>query len=251
MNLREDRDERTLESWKEIGAYLQRDARTARNWEKEEGLPIHRHNHNRRRSVYAYPGEIDAWRASRKIAPMETPPARSLWRLPAFALTGLLCLIMVGNGIRPQVASAHQKHTLAKRLLCADCGDWERGLQPGWTLDGVSGLTDAEDLAIRDMSSGKIKRLMANPLPTGTRCALVFPRPELHIFYSTGVKQYTSSAGYAQSAGSRVAGPDRRTGRPATLPTAWAPDGKSVLVILEDPDPVFLRSYACRCPMAR
>lgn len=29
-----------LESWKEIGEYLQRDVRTLGRWEKEEGLPI-------------------------------------------------------------------------------------------------------------------------------------------------------------------------------------------------------------------
>ena len=39
--------QQTLESWKEIAAYLQRDAKTARNWEKTEGLPVHRHTHKR------------------------------------------------------------------------------------------------------------------------------------------------------------------------------------------------------------
>src|SRR5512136_417016 len=29
-----------LESWKEISAYLQRDVRTAKRWEKTEGLPV-------------------------------------------------------------------------------------------------------------------------------------------------------------------------------------------------------------------
>jgi hypothetical protein len=47
--------EQVLGSWKEIGAYLQRDARTARRWEKEEGLPVHRQTHKTRSSVYAYP----------------------------------------------------------------------------------------------------------------------------------------------------------------------------------------------------
>jgi len=51
--------EKRLESWKEIEAYLKRDFRTLRRWEKEEGLPIHRHSHKSRSSVYAYPSEID------------------------------------------------------------------------------------------------------------------------------------------------------------------------------------------------
>src|SRR6476660_4074422 len=91
-----------LESWKEIAAYLQRQAKTVRRWEKEEGLPIHRHSHKSRSSVYAYPSEIDAWRASRRTVP-EPVPAKPLWQRPAFALTLALCLVMVGNGIRPQV----------------------------------------------------------------------------------------------------------------------------------------------------
>src|SRR5437016_2649373 len=99
--------ETRIESWKEIGAYLQRDATTARRWEREEGLPVHRHSHKSRNSVYAYPGEIDSWRASRKVVP-EQAPARPLWRFPAFALAILLCLVMVGNGVRPVLAQGKQ-----------------------------------------------------------------------------------------------------------------------------------------------
>src|SRR5579862_9487834 len=88
-------DETPLESWKEIGAYLQRNAATVRRWEKEEGLPVHRHSHKSRSSVYAYPSEIDAWRASRKVVAEATPaPVSTFLRVPTFALAILLCLIM-------------------------------------------------------------------------------------------------------------------------------------------------------------
>lgn len=50
----------SLDSWKAIAGYLKCDERTVRRWEKE-GLPIHRHMHNKRASVYAYKGEIDVW----------------------------------------------------------------------------------------------------------------------------------------------------------------------------------------------
>jgi hypothetical protein len=69
--------ESPLQSWKEIGAYLQKDITTVRRWEKKEGLPVHRHTHERRSTVYAYPSEIDGWRASRKVAAYPAPhPAR-------------------------------------------------------------------------------------------------------------------------------------------------------------------------------
>ena len=53
-------DER-LDSWKEIAAYLKRDVRTVRRWEEKEGLPVHRHLHHKRSSVYAYKTQLDTW----------------------------------------------------------------------------------------------------------------------------------------------------------------------------------------------
>jgi TolB-like protein/Tfp pilus assembly protein PilF len=55
-----------LDSWKEIAAYLGRSDRTVRRWEAREGLPVHRLQHEKKGSVYAYRGEVDAWRESRK-----------------------------------------------------------------------------------------------------------------------------------------------------------------------------------------
>jgi TolB-like protein/thioredoxin-like negative regulator of GroEL len=58
-----------LESWKEIARYLRRSVRTARRWEREEGLPVHRHVHHSRASVFAVRAQIDAWRHTRAQAP--------------------------------------------------------------------------------------------------------------------------------------------------------------------------------------
>jgi hypothetical protein len=59
-------DNGRLDSWKEIAAYLKRDVTTVRRWEKREGLPVHRHLHERRDSVYAYVAEIDTWWEGRR-----------------------------------------------------------------------------------------------------------------------------------------------------------------------------------------
>ena len=103
--------ERCLESWKEIGAYLQRNAVTARRWEKEEGLPVHRHPHKIRSSVYAYPSELDSWRLGRRVVAEPAPVVRTWWRPVGFAVTTLLCLMMVGNG--PRRADAARRLPLA------------------------------------------------------------------------------------------------------------------------------------------
>jgi TolB-like protein/Tfp pilus assembly protein PilF len=58
--------EERLDSWKEIAAYLGRDVTTVQRWEKREGMPVHRHVHDKRGSVYALTPELDAWRQSRR-----------------------------------------------------------------------------------------------------------------------------------------------------------------------------------------
>src|SRR6266542_2336760 len=59
-----------LESWKEIAAYLRRDVTTVQRWERREGMPVHRHVHDKAGSVYAFRTELDAWTQGRKAAPI-------------------------------------------------------------------------------------------------------------------------------------------------------------------------------------
>jgi tetratricopeptide (TPR) repeat protein len=56
-----------LDSWKDIAAYLRRDVSTVQRWEKREGMPVHRHVHEKLGSVYAYRAELDAWSRSRGV----------------------------------------------------------------------------------------------------------------------------------------------------------------------------------------
>ena len=59
---------RRLESWKAIADYLGRHVTTLQRWEHEEGLPVHRHHHEKRGSVYAFTSELDEWLAQRSVA---------------------------------------------------------------------------------------------------------------------------------------------------------------------------------------
>jgi TolB-like protein len=52
---------RSLVSWKEIAAFLNRSERTVKRWERERGLPVHRVPGGERGSVFAYPGELADW----------------------------------------------------------------------------------------------------------------------------------------------------------------------------------------------
>jgi TolB-like protein len=124
-------ESRILDSWKAIALYLQRDVTTVQRWEKQEGMPVHRHLHHKRGSVYALSSELDAWRQSRNLrfddvqepapeAPagsdrqQTTVPGGRRWFVlsaAAVALVALLTLVYVatrsraGDAGRPKIRS--------------------------------------------------------------------------------------------------------------------------------------------------
>jgi len=74
--------QKTLESWKQIAAYLDRSERTVRRWETSEGLPVHRREHEKQDTVFAFRHEIEAWSRRRTKFPeplsaneVDSPPA--------------------------------------------------------------------------------------------------------------------------------------------------------------------------------
>lgn len=68
-----------LESWKAIAAYLGRGVTTVQRWEREEDLPVRRHAHAARGSVFAYRSEIDEWRKRREAIGLPAlPPVEAM-----------------------------------------------------------------------------------------------------------------------------------------------------------------------------
>jgi TolB-like protein/Tfp pilus assembly protein PilF len=72
-----------LDSWKAIAAYLGRDVTTVQRWEKREAMPVHRHLHDKRGSVYALPQELDGWLKSRRKELGDEPDERDKELKPA------------------------------------------------------------------------------------------------------------------------------------------------------------------------
>jgi hypothetical protein len=58
-----------LDSWKD----LRRDVTTVQRWEKREGMPVHRHVHDKLGTVYAYRADLDAWSRSRNLRVASDP----------------------------------------------------------------------------------------------------------------------------------------------------------------------------------
>ena len=100
-----------LDSWKEIAVYLKRDVTTVQRWEKREGMPVHRHVHDRIGSVYASRTELDAWARTRNlqggeengkhVIPPKPPPvtestSRTKWR---FVLPIAVTAAVVGTAL--------------------------------------------------------------------------------------------------------------------------------------------------------
>ena len=153
--------EHRIESWKEIAAYLKRDVRTVIRWEKSEGLPVHRQMHQARGSVFAFPSELENWKASR-ILKLSAPPPISPWRRAAstlsFSLAMLLTLISMASGpiLNPTIASAQG---IVNRQVWSgpDVGIQGSVSPDGRYLSCVDFTTG--DLALRDLATGKMRNL--------------------------------------------------------------------------------------------
>jgi len=97
-----------LNGWKEIASYFGKEVRTVQNWEKDEGMPVYRHKHLHRSSVYAYPAELDHWWKTKGSALPEKPPPPSSpdeisasWKWPApVALSALLVGVVVWAALK-------------------------------------------------------------------------------------------------------------------------------------------------------
>lgn len=70
-------DRPRLTTWAEIAAFLRCDPRTAQRWAKDRGLPVHSVPGGKKRSVFAYKDELQAWvdGPANVLEVVDTPPA--------------------------------------------------------------------------------------------------------------------------------------------------------------------------------
>ncbi len=181
-----------LDSWKEIAAYLKRDVTTVQRWEKREGMPVHRHLHDRMGSVYASRAELDAWARRRNLPPsqdnnhrtLETvPPAQppqpaprsSRIRWTFVLLLGLVAALAIGAGLYFQRTQHSWRNPIADARFHA-VSDFD-GLEQAAAIsrdghliaflsnrDGQTDvwLTQAGSGAFHNLTHGSIEEL-ANP----------------------------------------------------------------------------------------
>lgn len=127
-----------LVGWKRIANYLGCGERTARRWEQEEQLPVHRQHHEKRSTVYAMPGELDEWLQSRKQTDVENIATKGTGRLPVGLGVALLLVfaVMAAILLRPSDDSTDLLSADAKvDLMAVDLYDRGRAL---WNQRGES-----------------------------------------------------------------------------------------------------------------
>jgi len=223
--------ETTLESWKEIATYLGRDVSTLRRWEKYEHLPVRRHRHLSRSSVYAYPSELEAWKTAREPGFDSAPPVPR-WRRPALGLTlaMLLALVSFGSGplLTPPNALAQDSGGMTARRV------WAGSRPSALSSDGryftyVDWSTG--NLALRDLVTGEARPLTHKSSPQESlefAGSSVFSPDDRQVVYTW----YSN-----QSRELRLIGLDGSDPRVLysneeveyLQPAAWSPDGEHVL----------------------
>ena len=166
--------ERRLDSWKEIAVYLNRDVTTVQRWEKREGMPVHRHVHHKRGSVYALIEELDDWVESRRSQgdePEEKAEAEKLAAAPSghgglaerttrlwVIIAAVLCICLPTGWLlvehRATVGSAPRVRSLAVLPLRNLSGDpAQEYLADGITDALIGRLANVHDLRVTSYTS--------------------------------------------------------------------------------------------------
>jgi Tol biopolymer transport system component len=240
---RRDDTERRLDSWKEIAAYLGRSVTTVQRWESEEGLPVHRHQHARRGTVFALRAELDEWLRQREArgGPLAADPPPALFgnrlRLGlGLTLIGLATVAVIGAGVFYESEQIPPNRLLVTRPLTAFAGIKQ---QPSFSPDRTQvafswngGDQNNFDIYRMPVRGGPPERLTTHALrdgsprwsPDGRYIAFVRyddPREKVLMLLSLDDSSETELLALHES---------RRQG----IFMEWMPDGKSLLVPLRD-----------------
>ena len=237
----------SLQSWKEIAVYLQREPRTVMRWEKEEALPVHRHQHSGRGTVYAYPAELDAWLESRRAAGVQPPadssrPWRGLAAVGAAAAVLLSILWFVSRGpilnpSSPLAEAAGLQPGIVKRQLSELSYDFRGSPFPDGKRFAYTDWAAGGELAVRDLESGEKRILTDRGAGEFAYYSSVSPDGKLVAFSTWVVNHWQLRVVSVDAARPReterilVRG-DESEAFAYPQPFGWTPDLKKMLVLM-------------------
>lgn len=164
---REDDHPDRLDSWKEIASYLDRSERTVRRWERTEGLPVHRHFHKSKGSVYAAKAELDAWlRARSKNQPAQAASRRKYLLAAAFGLLSAL-LVAAGALLRQDAKVELSGAGYPVPLTSLPGAEFHPSFSPNgdevafaWSVEGEKEF----DIYVKNVGGGQPRQLTTHPV---------------------------------------------------------------------------------------
>ncbi|PWT78174.1 MAG: DNA-binding protein [Acidobacteria bacterium] len=250
-----------LDSWKEIAAYLNRDLTTVQRWEKREGMPVHRHLHDRIGSVYASRAELDAWARSRSSQAVQEntssipadaalPSSRSatpVTRWILFSLAAIAALV-IGATLWFQKTEYFWRNPIADARFqtVTDFGGIEQAASVSRDGHFIAFLSDQEgktDVWVTQVGSGQFHNLthgsapeLVNPL---LRNLGFSPDGSLVTFW--GRKQEGSSTGNINVWGVPTLGGELKPYLEGVAEYDWSRDGSRLVYHTPGPgDPMFV-----------
>ena len=233
-----------LGSWKAIAAYLKRDITTVQRWERREGMPVHRHLHDKRGSVYAYRSELDRWLTDRRLTP-DTAPARRAPRplLLAGVVVAVLVLGAVGWLTRKPPGPVNPLEG-ARITPLTDFDGVETAAAVSRDGEFVAFLSDRSgtmDAWITRVGTGEFHNLTRGAAPE-----LLNPEVRSVAFTPDGalVTVWSRNAGEDRAVNvlaAPVMGGPLREYRPGAVEMDWSSEGRRVVFHTADPgDPTFV-----------
>ncbi len=159
-------DSDRLDSWKEIATYLKRDVRTVHRWEAEQGLPVRRHLHKKRGTVYAYKSELEAWWNARQPSGEESEntvqeTARYPGKLVVAALILISIVAVIGYLARGRISSTPQPNPGGVTLLVLPFDNPDKDPEQEYFSDGMTEEMIAELAKLQPGRLGVIARTSA------------------------------------------------------------------------------------------
>src|SRR5215510_15098111 len=149
-----------LDSWKDIAVYLKRDISTVQRWEQREKMPVHRHLHDRRGSVYAFRSELDVWLETRLTRLKHDAETRALDGVETFASASAVRHLTRLQWMRAAVTTALVLAGIAYLFVSSRVATTPRTIRsvavlPLQNLSGDSG----QDFFVDGMTEALIERL--------------------------------------------------------------------------------------------
>ena len=241
-----------LDSWKEIAVHFGRDVSTVRRWERSEGLPVHRHQHQKRGSVFAYRAELDVWweNGHARVESDEKSLGSRVWRLWIPASAALVLIAGLWFGLSDRQARSPQQEWKVRPLTSYPGGERFPSFSPAGSQVAFAYRKESRndfDIYVKDARSPTLLPLTESPhsdvapawSPDG-RLIAFFRR-----FKREGRSRSSSEAPLPPAAIftiSPLGGPERLLlelhapfrprSRPPFLQLSWSPDGK--LLVFQD-----------------